>query len=131
MGDNYSEADKETLPENWKNSIYVDPSSDSETDEEGLAWWAWVLIAVGGAAVAVGGVFLVIYLRKRSKKAMEERMRNSKPRKKIDTTDDKTIDVYADDEAEETPAQEAEEAPETAEETVEETVEEVAQETEE
>ena len=131
LGDNYSEADKETLPEDWKNSIYVDASSDSETDEEGLAWWAWVLIAVGGVAVAVGGVFLVIYLRKRSKKAMEERMRNSKPRKKIDTTDDKTIDVYADDEAEETPAQEAEEVAETAEETVEETVEETAQETEE
>ena len=131
LGNNYSDADEETLLEDWKKSVYIEASTDSDADEDGLAWWAWLLIAVGGAAVAVGGVFLGIYLRKRSKKAMEERMRSSKPRKKIDTTDDKTIDVYADDAAEEAPAQEAEEVAETAEETVEETVEEVAQETEE
>ncbi len=127
LGDNYSEADKETLPEDWKKSVYNATSTDSDADEEGLAWWAWLLISVGGVAVAVGGVFLVIYLRKRSKKAMEERMRSSKPRKKIDTTDDKTIDVYADDVAEEAPAQEAEEATEAAEEPVEEVVEETAE----
>ena len=129
LGDNYSDADEETLLDDWKKSVYIASSTDSDADEEGLAWWAWVLIAVGGVAVVVGGVFLGIYLRKRSKKAMEERMRSSKPRKKIDTTDDKTIDVYADDAAEEAPSEEAEEATEAAEETVEEVVEETAEET--
>lgn len=124
LGDNYSDVDEENLVEDWKKSIYLAATSGSDDEAEGLAWWAWLLIAVGGAAVAVGGVFLGIYLRKRSKAAMEERMRNSKTRKKIDTTDDKTIDVYADDNAVETPAEEAE----TATETVEETVEEVAEE---
>jgi hypothetical protein len=119
LGNNYSDEDKEGLAEDWKKSIYLAASSDSEDESEGLEWWAWLLIAVGGVAVAVGGVFLGIYLKKRSKAAMEERMRNSKSRRKIDTTDDKTIDVYADDEAE-TPAEEAEAAaPEAVEETAE------------
>jgi hypothetical protein len=119
LGNNYSDEDKEGLPEDWKKSIYLAASSDSEDESEGLEWWAWLLIAVGGVAVVVGGVFLGIYLKKRSKAAMEERMRNSKSRRKIDTTDDKTIDVYADDEAE-TPAEEAEAAaPEAVEETAE------------
>ncbi len=122
LGDNYSEDDEETLADDWKKSVYAAEETEDDA-EEGLAWWAWLLIAVGGAAVVVGGVFLGIYLRKRSKKAMEERMRSSKPRKMIDTTDDKSIDVYADDEAE-TPAEEAEAAvEETAEEAVEETAE--------
>ncbi|MBQ2740974.1 MAG: hypothetical protein IJF39_05090 [Clostridia bacterium] len=126
LGDNYSDVDEENLAEDWKKSIYLAASNTSDGETEGLAWWAWLLIAVGGVAVVVGGVFLGIYLRKRSKAAMEERMRSSKPRKKIDTTDDKTIDVYADD-AVEAPAEEAEAATEEVEETVEEAAEETAE----
>jgi hypothetical protein len=131
-----SKDDTDAMLNGWKASIYTKTATETEDDENGLAWWAWVLIALGGVAVIGGGVVLGLYLSKRSKKAMEERMRTSKPRVKIDTTDDKSIDVYADETAEtaEETAEEAtveeaaEEESETAEEVVEEAVEEVAEE---
>ena len=120
-----SEEDEASMLDAWKSTIYTKTETATE-DEKGMQWWHWLLIAIGGAVVIAGGVVLGIYLNKRSKQAMEERMRTSKPRKKIDTTDDKTIDVYADEEAVEAPAEEvveeavAEEAVEEA--PVEETV---------
>ena len=104
-----SAEDEEAMLNGWKASVYSVVEA-IQAAKAGLKWWHWVLIVIGSAAVVCGGVFLVLYLRKRSKKAMEERMRTSKPRKKIDTTDDKTIDVYADEEV----AKEAEDATEEA-----------------
>ena len=128
-----SDEDAEAMKEGFKATVYTKPVVEGEeAAKAGLKWWHWTLIAVGGAIVVVGGVFLFLYLRKQSKKAMEERMRASKPRRKIDTTDDKTIDVYADEESEEAKAEETVEAPAeeapveeavAVEETVEETVE--------
>ena len=111
-----SDEDKESMLEGWKSTIYTKTTTETTTEEE-MPWWGWVLIAVGGVAVIGGGVVLVIYLNKRSKKAMEERMRTSKPRKMIDTTDDKSIDVYADETAETVEETEAVEEVEVAEET--------------
>ncbi len=117
-----SDEDAEKIFQGWKDTVYTAASTDSSDEGSGMQWWHWLLIVVGSAAVACGVVFLVIFLRKRNKKAMEERMRTSKPRKKIDTTDDKTIDVYGDEEkaeqeaetvAEDTDAPAAEAAEET------------------
>ncbi len=110
--------------------------SETVTEEEnegGLKGWHIALIAVGGALVLAAAIVVpvVIVKEKRAKKAEEEATVNAYKRKKIDTTDDKSIDVYADDEAteEETVEETVEEAP--AEETVEEApVEEVQTETE-
>ncbi len=119
-----SAEDQEAMHNGWKASVYSVVEA-AQAAKAGLKWWHWVLIVIGGAAVVCGGVFLVLYLRERSKKAMEERMRMSKPRKKIDTTDDKTINVYADEEA----VKEAEDATEeAAEEAVEAPAEEAAEE---
>lgn len=131
LGNNVSDEDSDAMLSAWKNTVYSVTATE-EAAEGGLQWWHWVLIGVGSAIVVCGGVFLFFFLRKRSKAAMEERMRSSKPRKKIDTTDDKTIDVYADEAAEQTeevesPAEEATE--ETVEDAVEEPVVEEAAET--
>ena len=128
-----SDEDAAAMKEGFKATVYTKPVVEGEeAAKAGLKWWHWTLIAVGGAIVVVGGVFLFLYLRKQSKKAMEERMRASKPRRKIDTTDDKTIDVYADEESEEAKAEEtveasAEEAPVEEAVAVEETVEEAVE----
>ena len=96
----------------------------SETEEESLPWWAWTLIGVGiGAIVAAGVLTAVFVLRKKKAEEGEER-----PEKlRVDTTDDRTVDVYASDEegdgaASEKPetVEEAEAAEPIAEETIEE-----------
>ena len=119
-----SDEDKEAFEDSWVSALRNEGTD--ETDEESsLPGWAIVLIVVGSvivaAGLAVGGVFLVKKIKKANKAAMEEQMRTSKKRRKIDTTDDKTIDVYADDEETE--------SEQTAEEPVEETVDEPVEET--
>lgn len=89
-------ADKESIEEAWANSL---PTPEEETEEdEGLPTWAIVLIVVGSVLVVTAGVLipvLVINHKKKLKKQEEEAIVNA-GKKKIDTTDDKTIDVYAD-----------------------------------
>lgn len=90
-------------------------------DKDGLPGYAIGLIIAGSVLLVGAGVAipLVIVLKKKKAKKLEmEATVNAYKRKKIDTTDDKSIDVYAD-ESGETPVEE------TAEETVEETVAEV------
>ncbi|MBR2441549.1 MAG: hypothetical protein IKB20_00540 [Clostridia bacterium] len=81
-----------------------------EEEEGGLKGWHIALIAVGGALVVAAAVVIPIVLvsKNRKKKAEQEATVNAYKRKKIDTTDDKSIDVYADETAEE-PAEESEE----------------------
>ena len=99
-----------------------------ETDEEeskGLPAWAIVLICVGGALVVAAAVTipLVIVGKKKKQAQMEaDATVNAYKRKLIDTTDDKTIDVYADEEV----TEETTEVAQTEEEVVEETTEEPA-----
>jgi hypothetical protein len=93
----------------WKNALTLE--AEEAEEEKGLATWAIVLIVVGSVLVVATAVLvpvLVVRAKKRKKALLEEATVNAYKRKKIDTTDDKTIDVYADDEQEEN-AQNAEE----------------------
>ena len=120
-----TDADKASIQDDWKNSLVI-PESETEGEEDkGLPTWAIWLIVCGGVVLVAAAVIipLVIVSNKKKAKAKEaEATVNAYKRKRIDTTDDLTIDVYAD---EEQPV--AEESTETAEEVVEETTEEVSE----
>lgn len=115
--------DKEAIEESWAN--YLLSKTEEETDDS-LPTWAIVLIVVGGVLVVAAGVtipLVIVAQKKAAKKREEEAIVSAYKRKKIDTTDDKTIDVYADEETVEEVEESVEAQPETTEETVEETVE--------
>ncbi len=109
-----SEADAESVDTYWKGALehYTAPA---EEEPEGLPTWAWVLIGVGIGLVvaAIGvGIYFVLRSRKQEEAPEEEKMY-------VDTTDDKSVDVYAEeektqpaDEVEEAEPEEAGEAPE-------------------
>jgi major membrane immunogen (membrane-anchored lipoprotein) len=117
--------DAEEIQESWKKTLRQ-PTAASESDKE---WpvWATVLIIVGSVLIVAAAVLipvLVVSAKKKAAKAEADATVNAYKRK-IDTTDDKTIDVYADEEkAEETTESVVEETVETVEEP-QETVEEV------
>ena len=99
------EADVEEINAAWVDSL----RSESETEEEsGLPGWAIALIVAGSVIVVLTAtlipILIVVSKKKAKAKAAEETV-NAYKRKKIDTTDDKSIDVYAD-QAEQTPAEE-------------------------
>ncbi len=119
-----SEEDKIAMREGWRSSVRVEtpaydkePVEETETTEEeqqGLPAWAIVIIVVAALTIVILAiVFIVRAVREKKRKALEESATvNAYKRKKIDTTDDKSIDVYATDEemaeetAEEPPVQE-------------------------
>ena len=114
-------ADDEEMVENGF-AATLKKETAAEDEKNGLAWWAILLICVGGVLVAGGASAIIIWQVQKAKKAKRDREATAiRPKKKIDTTDDKSIDVYANDEekAEETPAETAEEQVETVEETAE------------
>lgn len=119
--------DAEAIENAWVDSLL---SEDVVEEEKGLATWAICLIVAGGVIIVAAAVLIPLLIsmkKKQAKKAEDDAIVNAAKRKKIDTTDDKTIDVYADETAEETPVEEAV-AEEAVEEVVEETpVEEVAE----
>jgi flagellar basal body-associated protein FliL len=121
-------ADKEAIDKEWVGTLKSEPVTDKE--EGGLEAWAIVLIIVGGVLVVAAGVtipLVIVYRKKKAKKAEEDATVNAYKRK-IDTTDDKSIDVYADET--ENAEQQAEEGTENAQETTEtESVEETPTET--
>ena len=108
--------DADAIADEWANSLLQ--VKEEVKKEKGLPTWAIVLIVVGSVlvvAVAVALPLIIVQNKKKAKKKEEEATVNAYKRKKIDTTDDKTIDVYADEEkteevvedvAEETPATE-------------------------
>ncbi|MBO5239953.1 MAG: hypothetical protein J6B56_00845 [Clostridia bacterium] len=112
------EADEKEIDEAWVESL----RSEKEEDEtKGLPGWAIALIVAGSVLVVAAAVLIPTLLalsKKKAKAKAAEETVNAYKRKKIDTTDDKSIDVYADEEeteAEETPV-ETEESAEEAEE---------------
>ena len=117
-----TEEDVEAIEENWADSLLSETVEEEE--EEGLPTWAIILIIVGGVLVLAGATAGVWYYVAKKKAAAKkaESVVNAYQRKKIDTTDDKTIDVYADEETAEETEEEApvatEEAPAEAEEAV-------------
>ena len=124
-----TEADEESMTEAWKEKLYVPEAAEEE--KEPFPVWAIVLIAGGAALVAISATVLISakVKAKRKAKAEAEATVNAAKRKRINTEDDKTIDVYAEDPVEEsveeeTPAteenvgEEPTEAPVETEETV-------------
>ncbi len=128
--------DADAIEDAWATAIRpaTDDDTTEETEEEGLATWQIVLIAVSGVIVVAGLVGGGVYfaLESKKKKAKEQAAEDTVNayKKRIDTTDDKSIDVYADEdvkaeETEETTATEVEPQEEVVvEEVTEETVEE-------
>ena len=112
-------ADAEKIEEAW--STYITPvtaEEDTTEEDDGLETWEIVVICVAGVVLLAGIGFGVWYFvtadkkKKEAKKQAEATVNAYK--KRIDTTDDKSIDVYADETQEV-----AEETTETVEETVE------------
>ncbi|MBQ9728164.1 MAG: hypothetical protein IJV85_01055 [Clostridia bacterium] len=131
-----SDADQEALEEGWVNYLLKETEDDSA--DEGLKGWQIALIVVGSVIVVAAAALIptCIYLKnKKAQKLEAEATVNAYKRKKIDTTDDKSIDVYATEEETveeaEAPAEEVVEAPvEEAEAPAEEVVEAPVEETE-
>ncbi len=124
-----TDEDIEDIENDWADSL-LQPD-EVTTEEEGLEGWAIALIVVGSVLVVGAGITIPVVIaarKKAAKKREEEATVNAYKRKKIDTTDDKSIDVYADETQEATEAQaeeakQAEPAEEPAEESTEEAVE--------
>jgi hypothetical protein len=125
-------ADKSAIDKAWANTLPT-PEVKAET-KKGLETWAIVLIVVGSvivaAGIAVGVIFLVKAQNKKKEAARKAAETVNLAKRKIDTTDDKSIDVYADEtetvETEEVSEENVEEVVE-AEEVAEEAVEEAAE----
>ena len=110
-----TESDLADIQTAWKD-ILLKPEVEEEKDNS-LPGWAIALIIVGASLIVLGGaaVPVVIYCKKKAaKKKEEEAIVNAYRRQKIDTTDDKSINVYADEEKAETPAESTENAEESA-----------------
>ena len=88
----------EAIAEYWKGQLKQEETADNT---QTLETWAVVLIIVGSVLVVAAGVtvpLVIVAQKKKAKKQAEEATVNAYKRQKIDTTDDKSIDVYADDE---------------------------------
>ncbi len=111
-----NEEDAEEIAEGWADFLLHE--EEEEEEEEGLETWAIVLIVIGSVLVAAGGVTIptiIVVRKKKAKKRRDEAVVNAYKRKRLDTTDDKSIDVYTDEseEAEEPAAEPVEETEET------------------
>ena len=95
----YSEEDVELMTEGWVNTLRHEEETE---EEEGWPTWAIITAAVGGGVLLILLITVPVIVVNNKKKARQkaEATVNAYKRKKIDTTDDKSIDVYADDEAE-------------------------------
>lgn len=119
-----TEADAEAIENAWKDYLYTETASADK--DGGLPTWAIVLIVVGSVIVVAAAVLvplLILHAKKKAKAEEDDAIVNAAKRPKIDTTDDKSIDVYAEEEpvTEETAETAAEESVEQpAEEPVEE-----------
>ncbi len=105
------EDDAEAIAESWADSLL---SKEEEAEDETLPTYAIVLIVVGivlavGAAIIVPVVIVV--KKKKAKAKKEAAIVNAYKHKKIDTTDDKSINVYEDETAKEEVKEEEAEAP--------------------
>ena len=108
-----SEEDANSLAKYWRTNLQYYQAT--ETQEEGLAWWAWLLISLAiTAVVATGAGFAVWFFLLRKKAAEEEA---PVERMEVITADDSEVDVYATEapeaEAEQESAEQLEEPAET------------------
>lgn len=87
-----NKADEESYAEYWKTTLqnYKLP----EKEDEGLAWWAWMLIGISIGVVVAGIILAIVLILRKKKKANAQEEKQEKM--KVDTQDDREIDVYAD-----------------------------------
>ena len=93
-----NDTDKTARKDGWRATL---PAEKETTEEEGgLETWAICLIVAAGVVVLAVAIIVPVMIvsKKKAEKAAAEATVNAYKRKKIDTTDDKSIDVYADDE---------------------------------
>ncbi len=98
-----AEADEEAISQAWESYLTLASGGDTNADDKGMPTWAIWLIVCGSAVIVIGAVVVTLVIvnkKKQAKKKEEEATVNAYKRKRIDTTDDKSIDVYADEEAE-------------------------------
>ncbi len=124
--------DLDAMEEGWRVTLQEYEDEEEEEESAALPTWAIVLIVIGAIAVIVAAYIVVaIYDKKKKLRKLEEAATvNAYKRKKIDTTDDKSIDVYADEDDEtvdETVDEELKETLVDVDETVDETVDESAE----
>lgn len=117
-----SEADEKSEIDYWKTAL---ANYQPTQDNDGLAWWAWMLIGIAIFVVVAGAAGLTVFLVLRKKKKEEKK---PKKRMEVDTADDKDIDVYAYGSGEESPEKTEEAVAEPAPAQVEEAPAEAAQE---
>ncbi len=106
--------DVENIDEDWADSLLSEKVTSAP--EEEMPTWAIVLICCGSALalIVIIAIAVKVIKKKKAKKRREEAVVNAYKRKKIDTTDDKSIDVYADEEGEEAAEEEIEASAEEA-----------------
>ena len=87
----WTEEDEKAYEEYWQN--YLQRYTETAAEEEGLEAWEWALIGVAIGVVVIGGALTAFLLMRKSKK---NAAKTAKPvRMRVDTTDDRTVDVYA------------------------------------
>ncbi len=86
-----TDADSDAIDEYWKTTLeHYEAPTDTET--AGIPGWAWALIGVGIGLVIVGlGVIVFVVLKKRKDEGEPE-----EDKMYVDTTDDRSVDVYSD-----------------------------------
>lgn len=97
-----TEDDAEAITEAWHDSLPVPDDDDGETESTWPDWATW-LIVIGSVVVVAAAVIIpavIVTRKKKAEKLEAEATVNAYKRRKIDTTDDKSIDVYADEEEE-------------------------------
>ena len=110
----FTKVDTDEIANAWESYLTL-ATDDTAEEDTGLPTWAIWLIACGSAVIVIGAVVIVLVIankKKAAKKREEEATVNAYKRKRIDTTDDKTIDVYADENAETEATENAQEAEE-------------------
>ena len=92
-----NDTDADAIAQAWVDSLL---KAEEEVEEAGLATWAIVLIVCGSVIVVAAAVLVPLLISIKKKKAAKAEAENTVNayKRKIDTTDDKSIDVYADDE---------------------------------
>lgn len=111
----FNSTDEENIANDWANSLL---KVETTEEEEGLSGLEIALIIIGSVLVVAGITVAVVLIVKAQKKKEADKREaeetvNAYKRAQIDTTDDKSIDVYADEQpAEETERTEVEKAAE-------------------
>ncbi len=92
-----TDEDQTEINEAWKDCLTLANDDVVETKDEFPTWAIWLIVCGSVAIVATGVIIALVVLHKKkvAKRKEEEATVNAYKRNRVDTTDDKTIDVYA------------------------------------